>query len=71
MNESDKFKMPNVSKKQTTVSKKPNIYKNQTTVMPASKETTQNPQQQKKGCGCGGSERANVVRRVINTKRKG
>jgi len=23
------------------------------------------------GCGCGGSERANVVRRVINSKRKG
>jgi hypothetical protein len=30
-------------------------------------QTTQPP---KKGCGCGKSERANVVRRIINIKRK-
>jgi len=70
MNESNKFKMPSVSKKQTTVAKKPNIDKKQTTVMPAFKETTPNPQQPKKGCGCGNSERANVIRRVINVKGK-
>lgn len=29
------------------------------------------PQPQEGGCGCGGSQRANIVRRVINVKRKG
>jgi hypothetical protein len=34
---------------------------------PQQSQTTQPP---KKGCGCGKSERANVVRRIINIKRK-
>lgn len=66
MDKPNKIKKPTVTAKPSKVMPKtpPNSKKQQTT------QQSQLTQPPKKGCGCGNSERANVVRRIINIKRK-